>query len=195
MLIRKWNKLIGRLSEFRLVSAPESLKIAAQINHIHFKIARISSYYWRPGYWNIMFAGMVGAIALDDYNLSYTVDEGSAQVEIATRVRSDNSATVFSKEINVFTMYPDVKNMIKPVRDFKFLQFLKRNILAIERIQLIDATQLTFIQAISQLKSDDGQRLGWTRARNVLRAYQPVASKISEMTLSATCLIQTLLIS
>ena len=72
-----------------------------------------------------MFAGMGDAIALNDYNLSYTVAEGSAQVEIATRVSSDNSATVFSKEIiNLFTMYLDVKNMIKPVRDFKFLQFL-----------------------------------------------------------------------
>ena len=101
-----------------------------------------------------MFAGLGGAIALDDHNLSYTVAEGSAHVEIATRVRSDNSTTVISKDINLFTMYPDVKNMIKPVRDFKFLQFLKRNILAIERIHLIDATHLTFIQAISQPKSD-----------------------------------------
>ena len=101
-----------------------------------------------------MFTGMSCAIALDDYNLLYTVAEGSAHVEIATRVRNDNSATVFSKEISWFTMYPDVKNMIKPVRDFQFLQFLKRDILAIERIHLIDATHLTFIQAISQPKSD-----------------------------------------
>ena len=149
--------MIGRLSEFRLVSAPESLKIAARINHLRVRIARISSYYWRPGYWNTMFAGMGGAIALDDYNLSYTVAEGSAHVEIATRVRSDNSTTVISKYINLFTMYPDMKNMIKPVRDF--IQFLKRNTLTIERIYLIDATHLTFIQAISQLNSDDGQRL------------------------------------
>ena len=66
--------------------------------------------------------------------------------------------------------------MIKPVRDFKSLQFLKRDILARERIHLLDATHLTFIQAISPPTSDDGQRFGWTRARNALRAYQPGSS-------------------
>ena len=50
--------LMGGLSEFRLVSAQESFEIAVQIYHLHFKIAKISTYHWRPAYWNTMFAGI-----------------------------------------------------------------------------------------------------------------------------------------
>ena len=109
----------------------------------------------------------------NDLTFNFSTVPGSAHVEIARLCRLDNSIISFSKDMNLFVMYPDVKTIIKKTRGLQFFRFVKRDILAIERIRIRDAIHLTFIQAISQVKEPDGTKLGWQRARRVLGNYHP----------------------
>ena len=109
----------------------------------------------------------------NDRTFNFITVPGSANVEIARLCRLDNSIIAFSKDMNLFVMYPDVKTIIKKTRGLQFYRFVKRDILAIERIRIRDANHLTFIQAISQVKEPDGTKLSWQRARRVLGNYHP----------------------
>ena len=109
----------------------------------------------------------------NDLTFNFSTAPGSAYVEIARLCSLDNSTIAFSKDMNLFVMYPDVKTIINNTGGFQYFRFVKRDILAIERIRIRDATHLTFIQAISQVKEPDGTKLGWQRARRVLGNYHP----------------------
>ena len=54
----------------------------------------------------------------NDLTFNFRTVPGSAHVEIAWLCRLDNNTIAFSKDMNLFVMYLDVKTIIKKTRGF-----------------------------------------------------------------------------
>ena len=97
--VRKWDKLICRLTDIEKARHEERVRISDRIEHTQLKMQSISRLFWLPGIWNNMFANLD-----NDLTFNFITVPGSAHVEIARLCRFDNSTIAFSKDMNLFVM-------------------------------------------------------------------------------------------